>query len=193
MLLNRMRTKKNHNSLASNYNNTGSPENGEPVFLSIGKLRRSHGLKGDMLMDITTHFPERIIKGKTVFVGDNHQEEIIENARRANKNIIIKFKSVNSPEEVVPYRNQIVYIPSEGLPELPDGEFYHHELIGLTVVTESDEIVGKISEILETGANDVFIVKTPEGKEVLIPVVFDFVLDYLLEEGKIRVRLPEMQ
>ena len=192
MLLNRMRTKKNQNSLASNHNNTGSPAKGEPVFLSIGKLRRSHGLQGDILMDITTHFPERIVKGKTVFVGDDHQEEIVENARRANKNIIIKFQSVNSPEEVAPYRNQIVYIPSDGLPDLPDGEFYHHELIGLTVVTEADEVVGVISEILETGANDVFIVKTPDKKEVLIPVVFDFVLDYILEEGKIRVRLPEM-
>jgi 16S rRNA processing protein RimM len=187
-----MRTKKNHNSLASNDNNTGSPANGEPVFLSIGKLRRSHGLKGDILMDITTHFPERIVKGKQVFVGDNHQVEIIENARKANKNIIIKLESVNSSEEVTPYRNQIVYIQSDGLPDLPDGEYYHHQLIGLTVVTESDEVVGKVSEILETGANDVFIVKAPDGKEVLIPVVFDFVLAYLLEEGKILVRLPEM-
>lgn len=192
MLLNRMRTKKDQNSLASNHKNTGSPENGEPVFLSIGKLRRAHGLNGDILMDITTHFPERIVKGKTIFIGDDHKEERIENIRKANKNMIVKFASVNSPEDVVPYRNQTVYISTDGLPELPNDEYYHHELIGITVVDEQDEMIGNITEILETGANDVYIVQSTDGKEVLIPVVYEFVLEYLMEEGKIRVRLPEM-
>jgi 16S rRNA processing protein RimM len=188
-----MSYKNKNNSLASNQSKPGSPENGEPVFLSIGKLRRSHGLNGDILMDVATHFPERIVKGKKIFVGEDHQEETIENVRTANKNIIIKLASVNSPEDVVPYRNQTVYISTDGLPELPDGEYYHHELIGLSVVTDNNEMVGVISEILETGANDVYIVKTPDNNEVLIPVVFEYVLEYLLDEGKIRVRLPDIE
>ncbi|MBI9048261.1 MAG: 16S rRNA processing protein RimM [Anaerolineaceae bacterium] len=187
-----MRTKQDDNSLASDQNNTGSPANGEPVFLRIGKLRRAHGLKGEILMQVTTHFPERIIPGKKVYIGDHHQVVMIERLRWANKNILLKLEDVNSPDEIVPYRNQPVFIDAVELPVLPEGEYYHHQLLGLRIVDEDDHELGVLTDILETGANDVYVVKTEENKELLLPVIFDVVLNYALEEGKIIVRLPAM-
>jgi len=169
----------------------GSPVPGEPVFLSIGKLRRAHGLKGEILMDVNTHFPDRIVAGKTYLIGTQHRPMVVESIRWANKNVLIKFVGINTPEEMAILRNQIVFINSQESPELPEGEYYHHQIIGLQVFNESGEKLGTIDEILETGANDVYVVKQENGEELLVPVIFDVVLSYHLDEGKIIVRLPE--
>jgi 16S rRNA processing protein RimM len=190
MLLSHMNI-KNNNTPAVNDKNTGSPIKGEPVFLMVGKLRRAHGVGGEILMDINTHFPERLQAGKTIYIGERHQEYKIENIRSANKNLIIKFAEVNTPEEVVQFRNQLVYVSSAGLPRLPEGEYYHHQLLGLRVLTENGEEIGTIDDILETGANDVYVIKQNNRQELLVPAIFDVVIAYSLEEGKIIVRLPE--
>ncbi len=186
-----MNIKNTKNNPASKNNIPGSPEQGEPVFLSIGKLRRAHGLKGEILMDVNTHFPDRIIAGRTYLIGTQHRPMQVESVRWANKNVLIKFVGIDTPEEMAIFRNQIVFIDSHELPQLPEGEYYHHQLLGLQVFNEAGEKLGIINEILETGANDVYVVKQENGEELLLPVIFDVVLSYHVEEGKIIVRLPE--
>jgi 16S rRNA processing protein RimM len=186
-----MNIKNTKNNPASKNQIPGSPEQGEPVFLSIGKLRRAHGLGGEILMDVNTHFPDRIKPGKTYLIGAQHSPMQVETVRWANKNVLIKFVGINSPEEMAILRNQIVFINSQELPQLPEGEYYHHQILGLQVFNESGEKLGNIDEILETGANDVYVVKQENGEELLLPVIFDVVLSYHLDEGKIIVRLPE--
>lgn len=175
----------------SEQDQTGSLPLGEPVFLTIGLLRRSHGLKGDVIMDVYTDFPERLLPGKTVFVGENHRPLVIRNIRPANKELLIGFEGYTDPESTKDLRNQLVFVTVSELPTLPEGEYYHHQLIGLRVVNKLGQTLGVLDQILETGANDVYVVKAPGGSEILIPAVDDFILEVNLERGEILAAPPE--
>lgn len=170
---------------------TGSPSPGGPVFLAVGFLRRPHGIKGEILMDVLTDFPERLRSGKTVYVGDNHEPVRIASIRGHNVEKIIRFSGVETPEEAGKFRNKNLFVKATSLPELPEGEYYHHQLIGMEVLDESGQTLGKLDSILETGANDVYVVKTPEGKELLLPAVEEVVLEVNPQQNQMRVRPPE--
>jgi 16S rRNA processing protein RimM len=152
-------------------NNTGSSTFDEPVYLTIGQLGRSHGLHGEILMYLTTDFPERIKQGNVVFIGKNYSPFTIEQARHHNKGLLLKFENVDQIEDLEKLTNALVFVRTDSLPPLPDGEYYHHQLLGLAVVTESGQEVGVLTEILETGANDVYVVIDSKGKEELIPAL----------------------
>jgi len=170
---------------------TGSPSPGEPVFLAVGRLRRPHGIQGEILMDVLTGFPERLLAGKTVLVGDSHEPLRLASVRDHNRERIVRFSGINTPEEVGRLRNLLVFVKASELPELPEGEYYHHQLLGLSVVDESGKTLGELTDILETGANDVYVVKTQDGKELLLPAVDEVILAVELERGEIRVRLQD--
>jgi len=170
-------------------NFTGSSDTDEPVFLVVGKLRRPHGLHGEMQFELQSDFPERFNPGKTVYLGDEKLPLKI-CGFRPHKNIyLIAFDGFITPEAIGIYRNTLVYIEAHGLPVLSEGEFYHHQLLGLDVITEDGRQLGFLSGILETGANDVFIIRTPTGPDLLIPVIDDVILAIQPDEGKIIVRL----
>lgn len=163
----------------------------EQGFVVIGKLRRSHGVRGDMLFEVMTDFPERIKKGKTVYVGEEFEEKIVTGARKHHIGLILHLAGYDSPEEVGVLRNQMVYSRIEDLPELQDGEIYHHQLIGMEVVTEDGELLGTLSEIMETGANDVLIIHDEEGNETLLPDIESVVLGIDPDHDQIVVQPPE--
>lgn len=170
---------------------TGSSSPGGPVFLAVGRLRRSHGVTGEILMDVLTDFPERLQVGKTVYVGDVHEEMQIIGIRGHDRELIVRLQGISTPEEVAPYRNRLVFVKASELPELPEGEFYHHQLLDLSVVNEEQVVLGKLESILETGANDVYVVKTPEGKELLLPAIEEVILEVDLAKRQMTVRPPE--
>lgn len=185
--MSKSRTQQKH----SEQEKTGSLPLGEPVFLVIGLLKRSHGLKGDVVMDIYTDFPERLSPGKTVFIGSEHRPLKIRNIRPSNKEVLIGFEGYQNPESTADLRNQLVYVAMTDVPTLPEGEYYHHQLMGLRVVDKAGQTIGILHEILETGANDVYVVITDEGNEILIPAVDEFILEISLERGEMRVSPPE--
>ncbi|MBE0696179.1 MAG: 16S rRNA processing protein RimM [Anaerolineaceae bacterium] len=170
---------------------TGSPSEGGPVFLAIGFLRRPHGIKGEIVMDILTDFPERIRTGKKVYVGDEHEPLEIVSLRSHDRALLIRFAGFQTPEEVGRLRNQSVFSKAAELPQLPEGEYYHHQLLGLAVIDEQGKELGILEDILETGANDVYLVKSPAGKELLLPALEDVILDVNLERREMRVRPPD--
>lgn len=170
---------------------TGSSSPGEPVFLAVGRLRRSHGLNGEILMDVLTDFPERLHVGKSVYVGDSHEEMHITGVRGHDRELIVHLRGITNPEEVARLRNALVFVKASDLPGLPEGEFYHHQLLGLTIVNEEQAVLGTLDSILETGANDVYVVTTPEGKELLLPAVDEVVLEVDLAKRQMVVRPPE--
>jgi 16S rRNA processing protein RimM len=170
---------------------TGSPSEGGPVFLAIGQLRRTHGIEGEMLMEILTDFPERLRSGKSVFIGEEHEPAVIAGLRKNDQTMLIRFSGYQNPEQAARLRNQYVYIKAASLPKLPEGQYYHHQLIGLTIVNESGQSLGKLSEILETGANDVYVVKADDGKELLLPAIEDVILKVDLERGEMTARPPD--
>jgi len=168
--------------------NTGSP-NGEPLYLSVGYLRRPHGLHGEIIMDLHTDFPERMKLGRKMFVGDEHKPLTLDGIREHGKGVLVKFKNVETPEDAGLYRNQWVFIKTKDAPPLPDGQLYQYELIGFKVVDESENPLGTLVEILETGANDVYVVKDDAGKEILLPAIPSVILDLDIGARTIRVHV----
>jgi len=167
----------------------GSPTVGEPEYLVIGFLRRPHGVRGEMLMDVHTDFPERIKPGLTLFVGESHQKMTLASNRPHHKGMLVRFRGIKNPEDAGLYRNTWVYVTTASRPELPDGEYYHHQLIGLTVMDEEDTLLGTLVDIIETGANDVYVVRDKSGSELLLPAISDVILDIQLADGQMRVHL----
>jgi 16S rRNA processing protein RimM len=170
---------------------TGSPMPGEPVFVIVGKLRRPHGVHGEILMDVQTDFPQRLRRKKTVYVGEKHLPLVIESVRTQDRALLLSFEGYEGCDAVGQLRNHFVYVKTSELPNLPEGEYYFHELVGLRVVNEQGVELGVLAEILETGANDVYVVRSAEGAETLLPVIDEVVRHVDLERGEICVRPPE--
>ncbi len=172
---------------------TGSPQSGGPVFLTIGKLQRTHGVKGEIIMEIMTDFPENIVPGNIVYIGNSQKEYEVATVRPTADKMLISFKGLTDCDQVSILRNQIVSIKTVDANQLPEGEYYHHEIIGMTVVEEDGTLVGIISEILVTGANDVYVIKKENGEELLLPAIRDAVRSIDRGSRKMVVRLPEWE
>lgn len=168
---------------------TGSPTVGEPEYLAVGFLRRPHGVGGEMLMSVHTDFPERLKTGQTVFVGDSYQPMVLARLRPHADGMLVRFRGIKSPEAAGQYRNTWVYVPTANRPELPEGEYYHHQLIGLNVVTDEGQELGVLVDVLETGANDVYLLRDETGKETLLPAIAPVILEVRLADRLMRVHL----
>lgn len=176
----------------NNAGNPGSPSNGEPVvYLVVGSLRRSHGVRGDLLLDVLTDFPERLKPGTIIYLGDQKKPFKITRRRPHNEGLILGLAGITSAEQAANYRTQLVYVPASDRPQLPEGEYYHHQILGLSVLDERGRNLGKVTEIITTGANDVYVVTSGDSpaREVLIPALKQVLEEINLESGILRVRL----
>jgi 16S rRNA processing protein RimM len=176
--------------MAEPQNAPGSPD-GEPVYLVVGFLRRAHGLQGEMIMDLHTDFPERLRSGRKLFVGNEHKAMTLSSARPHAKGMLVRFKGIENPEDAGQLRNQWVYVRATDVPSLPEGKIYQHELFGFQVVDEGGNSLGELVEIIETGANDVYVVKNESGKEILLPAIPSVILELDPVRRLMRVHLLE--
>jgi len=170
-------------------NDSGSPTSGEPEFLVIGKLGRPHGLHGEILMVVYTDFPERIEPGVTLFIGPRYQPVKLIKSRPHTRGLLVTFEDYHVREKIAELRNQLVYVRTSDSPLLDPGEYYHHQLLGLQVIDENGRLLGLLSSILETGANDVYVIRDQTGAEILIPAIDSVILDIDLEHKQIQVHL----
>jgi 16S rRNA processing protein RimM len=170
---------------------SGSPPPGEPEYLLVGTIRRPHGVHGELLMDVATDFPERLQPGVKIFVGAAHVPTVIAACRGHARGLLLTFEGVDTPESAGMYRNETVWVLAADRPPLPEGQYYHHELLGCTIEDEKRGSIGILAEILLTGANDVYVVQTPEGREVLLPAIAGVVLHIDVPNRIIRIRVPE--
>ena len=173
----------------ANEQQAGSPPGGEPEFLVVGKLRAPHGVRGEILMEVITDFPERLQPGVTVLVGEGHQPQRILNRRTHNKGLLISFEGYTTPETVGALRNALVYVTTADRPPLPEGEYYHHQLLGLRVLDDDGQELGRIIQILTSAANDIYVVRGESGSEILLPAIEEVILEIDLENGLLRAHL----
>lgn len=170
----------------------GSPQSGEPAFLVVGRLRRPHGVRGEIVMEILTDFPERIKRGRTLYVGENHEPHVVEGSRKVSEGLLIHFSNYSTPEQVSELRNMWVYVASKDAARLPEGIYYHHQLVGLRVIDKATgREIGTITEILETGADDVYVVGQPDGKELLLPAIESVVAAIDISAKTMTINLQE--
>ncbi len=170
-------------------NTTGSSLSDEPVFLAIGRLRRPFGLSDEWLFKIMTDFPDRLILGKELYLGRQKQAHTIKTIVISNQ--YSRISLCPAIEHDKPYQNEILYVKADEVPPLPNGQYYHHQVIGLRVEDENGASLGVLAEILETGANDVYVIRPPEGKEILIPAIGSVVKTVNLKDRLMVVKIPE--
>ncbi len=139
----------------------------------VGKILKPHGIKGSVKAEIITSFPEHFLDLEKVFIEQKNQKQAysIEEVRLSNRFVFIKFVEVNSIEEALELRGSYLYIPEEDLIPLGEDEYYIHELLGMKVFDEHGVLLGTIADVWTFSANDVYVLKTVQGEEKLIPAV----------------------
>ena len=167
----------------------GSSAVGEPAFLTVGRVRRTHGLKGEVLVDLLTDFPERLRTGTSLFAGDRHKPLTVRSMRTHPRGMLLAFENVDSLEAASQLKDCLLYVSAFDQPLLAKGEYYHHQLLGLRVFDEHKGYLGELSEIIVTGANDVYVISDPGGKEILLPAILEVIQNVDLVRGEMKVHL----
>ena len=159
-----------------------------PTHLVIGRILSPHGLSGEVEVQILTDFPERFSLLKTVLLGEQYTPVVLEGHRMHRARILLKFAGCDSREDADELRGQLIHVPIDEAMPLGEDEYYLYEIVGLEVWTAEGECLGWVEEVIETGGNDVYVVRDGE-KEILIPALSDVVLNVDLEKGRMEVRL----
>ena len=163
-------------------------------FLQVGKIVNTHALQGEVKVVSNSDFKEdRFKKGSTLVIDFNGEHvEVVVATHRVHKGAdLLKFKHLNSINDVEKYKGCALLVSTDDLEELEENEFYYFEIIGCEVVTTDGEKIGEISEILETGANDVWVVKRQGQKDALIPYIEDVVKDVDIDAKTVTIQVLE--
>lgn len=155
-------------------------------LLECGKIVSTHGVRGEVKINPWCDGPDFLCEFEELYLKDGRVLEL-ERARVHKNCVIAKVAGIDSIESAMPYINAVVYLNKEDV-ELPDGTYFIADLIGLSVVDyDTGRIYGKITDVMQTGANDVYTVTSEEG-DTLIPAISDVVMETDLEAGELRIR-----
>ena len=161
-------------------------------FLQVGVISSTHGIRGEVKVFPTTDDPMRFKKLKKVLLdtGRERLELEVQSVRFFKQFAIVKFKGIDNINDIERYKGKGLFVPREGAVPLDEDEYYIADLIGMEVFTE-DGHFGVVRDVMETGANEVYIVESDEHGEVLIPAIRQCVLDVNVEEKKMKIRLMD--
>jgi 16S rRNA processing protein RimM len=168
----------------------------EPRFLIIGSVVGSHGVRGEIKVQILTDDPHRFGLLNQVFIGLEDQEPVavpLLGYRLHKGRALLRLENVDDRSTAETLKGYLIQVPREDAIPLEEGEFYEHQIIGLEVRTVAGERLGEVVEILYTGANEVYIVHSAVAgtRELLIPAIEDVIREIDLAGGRIIVELPE--
>ena len=162
----------------------------EDIF-QVGAITSTHGVKGEVKVFPTTDDVRRFKKLKDVLL-DTGKEMVtleIESVKFFKQFVILKFKGIDSLNDVEKYRSKNLYVTRENAVRLRKDEYFIADLIGLSVFTDEDKLLGELIDVIQTGANDVYVVKMGDGKEVLLPAIKDCILDVDMEVRHMKVHV----
>ncbi len=147
-------------------------ENGRIPLVVIGRLRKPHGLRGEMLLEVLTDYPEaRFYPGAVIYIGPRRLPLTIREVKPHRDGLLLAFEGYPDRSSVEPLRNQWVTIEAEEvIPAQEEDAYYDFEVLGAQVETEEGRVLGRLVEIIETAGNDVFVVQPAQGPEILLPV-----------------------
>lgn len=163
-------------------------------YFEIGKITGTHGIKGTMRVFPTTQDPTRFEKLKEIIVEIRGKQEIfhIQKVAYHKQFVLLTVKEITDINVAELYKNGRILIPDAMAIPLEEDEYYTRDLYGLQVVTEDGEVLGELTQIFETGSNDVYVVrKNANEKELLLPAIKDCIKNIDLEKGVMTVKLLE--
>ena len=156
-------------------------------YLEAGKIVTTHGIKGEVKIMPYCDSAELLAEFDRLFIGKNHDEIIVERARVQKNMVIAKLEGINTPEEAEKLRNKMLFMHRNDL-ELDDDTYFIQDLIGMEVKdADSDVLYGKIADVMQTGANDVYVVRGEE-REYLVPAIADVVISTDLDSNIMTIR-----
>lgn len=160
-------------------------------FLQIGVISSTHGIKGEVKVYPTTDDVNRFKKLKEVYLDIGKERLILhpESVKFFKQFVILKFKEFNNINEIEQYRNKSLLVDRQNAVKLRKDEYFIADLIGLKVITDENRQLGILKDVLQTGANDVYIVEMPDGKEVLLPAIKECVLNVDMEADEVLVHI----
>jgi 16S rRNA processing protein RimM len=160
-------------------------------LLQVGVITSTHGIRGEVKVFPTTDDAARFKKLKNVILDDGRQKIDMEIASvKFFKNmVIVKFKGIDNINDVEKYRRARLLVTRENAVPLEENEYYIADLIGLSAISDEGEELGTVTDVLQTGANDVYVITTTEKKEILVPAIRDCILQVDLEKQEMRIHL----
>nr|WP_106784154.1 ribosome maturation factor RimM [Lysinibacillus timonensis] len=167
-------------------------------WFNVGRIVNTHGIKGEVRVISSTDFEDiRFAPGSRLALFKKDEKKpiwvTVENSRRHKNFILLTFEGLNNINLVEQFKEGLLKVTKDQLEEdeLDENEFYYYEVIGCEVISEEGELLGVITDILETGANDVWELKDPNGKKHYIPYIEDVVKDIDVDEKKITIHVME--
>ncbi|MGE5239227.1 MAG: ribosome maturation factor RimM [Chloroflexota bacterium] len=168
-------------------------------LVTIGRVVKEWGVRGEVRvapLSTSTECFESLREVAVAMPGKRGVDEgeyvwkMVRSVSVRGASVILAFDDCRSPEEARKYRGAFLRMTASEIEPLPEGVYYHHQIVGLTVVTVEGERLGKVEEIIETGSNDVYVVRG-QGREYLVPAVRDVVKGINLDDGTMKVALLE--
>lgn len=147
------------------------------------------GLKGELKVQPLTDNPARFEPKSRLYV--DGQPVTVAGSREAQGYVYLRLRGVVDRDGAEPYRHALLQVPESDLPELAPGEYYRFQLLGLEVVDTEGRPLGTLDEVIETGANDVYRVRTPDGQDVLLPATDDVIVSIDLAARRMTTNPPD--
>ena len=162
-------------------------------LLQVGILSSTHGVHGEMKVFPTTDDPKRYKKLKKVLLdnGTGKQELKIESVKFFKQFVIVKFEGYDNINDIEKYKGRSIYVTREDAVSLQEDEYFIADLIGMRVNDENEEELGEITDVLETGANDVYVIRLKDGGELLLPAIKQCILSVDIENAVMKVHVLE--
>ena len=160
-------------------------------LLRVGVISSTHGVRGEVKVYPTTDDVNRFKKLKNVVLdtGKEHLKLEVSGVKFLKNQVILKFKGIDNINDIEKYKGKDLLVNREDAVALEENENYVADLIDLKVVTDEGQVLGVLTEVMETGANDVYVVETEDGKELLLPAIRDCILDVDLETEVMTVHI----
>ena len=160
-------------------------------FLQVGVITSTHGIRGEVKVFPTTDDPARFKKLKKVILdmGKRQIEMEIQSVRFFKQFVIVKFKGIYNINDVEQYKGGALLVNREDAVRLEENEYYIADLIGMDVVLEDGSKFGTLKDVMETGANDVYVVEDAKGEEILLPAIRECILDVDVEKNVMTIHL----
>jgi len=162
-------------------------------FLQVGVISSTHGVRGEVKVFPTTDDMARFKKLKQVILDTGREQKLleIESVKFFKQFVILKFKGIDNINDIEKYKGKSLFVDRKNAVKLQKDEYFIADMIGLQVFTEDGEAFGTMKDVLETGANDVYIIESPQYGEVLVPAIKQCILDVDIENNKMTIHLME--
>lgn len=159
-------------------------------LIAVARISAAHGVRGEVKLLPLTDFPHRFESTESLLLADG-TKLVLEAARVQRDMVLAKFRGMDTPEVWKEYRHKELYVTEDNLMPLPEGQYYIYQMTGLAVFDEQGNALGELTDVLQTGSNDVYAIKLLDGKELLVPAIESFVKQIDMNARKMIVVVPE--